>query len=100
MVKNKLNTILKPKAEANDNDLWIHQNAYISLGEFSEDTTFNYQLSSPSQGVYFMNIEGGFLVLDTQLHQRDALGVWGATDKFTINASAGSKLLAIEIPMN
>jgi len=46
-----------------------------------------------------MNIEGTFDVLENDLNQRDAIGVWGENE-IKISATAKGKILAIEVPMS
>ena len=46
-----------------------------------------------------MVINGSVTVDGEVLNKRDAIGISG-TGSFTINATAGAELLAIEVPMN
>ena len=48
--------ILSPNSK--DDGVWIHQNAWFSLGEFSCDKKVNYELNSTQNGVYAFVIEG------------------------------------------
>lgn len=94
--ENSLYQILSPKPE--DEGSWIYQNAWMHLGDFSEETNTNYQLKDPNNGVYFFIIEGSAKIGETLLNKRDALGIWECT-QFTITVNKASKLLLIEVPL-
>ena len=81
-----------------DSEMWIHQDAWFHLGEFSEETTVKYSIQKNGNGVYVFVIEGEGSVLDKTLSKRDALGIWEA-DSFSINAKKNSKILLLEVPM-
>ena len=99
LTPNQLNTVVKPKSEAQDEDLWVHQQAYFNLGEFTEETTTQYTLQKEGHGAYLLVIEGNATVDGENLGKRDALGVWD-TKMFSISVSKGTRLLLIEVPMN
>jgi len=82
-----------------DEGTWIHQNTRIHIAEISESETLTYQLKNPTNGVYFMNIEGTFDVLGNELSERDAIGVWNENE-IKISATTKGKILAIEVPMS
>ncbi len=96
---NSFSTIVKPKSEAQENELWIHQQAYFSIGTFSEKTETFYSLYNKSHGVYVFVIDGTILVNNETLNKRDAIGIWD-TDSFDITANKNSRVLLIETPMN
>jgi redox-sensitive bicupin YhaK (pirin superfamily) len=99
LTPNTFSPVVKPKSDATNGDLWIHQQAYFNLGEFSEKTKTTYQLHNNNQGIYLIVIDGTFLVEDETLNSRDAIGIWD-TSAVTITAEKGSKALLIEVPMN
>jgi redox-sensitive bicupin YhaK (pirin superfamily) len=78
---------------------WIHQEAWIHIAEISESKTITYQLKNQKNGVYFMNIEGTFDVLENELNDRDAIGIWNEKE-IKISAKTKGKLITIEVPMN
>ena len=96
---NQISTVVKPRTEANENELWIHQQAYFNLGEFTEDKDVNYTLKQKGHGVYIMVIEGSATIDGETLNTRDAIGVW-ETDTVSIKIAKGTRLLLIEVPMN
>lgn len=96
---NSFSTVVRPKEEATEDQLWIHQQAYFNLGTFTETTQTTYSLNKPVHGAYLLVIEGSAQVGDDMLNSRDAAGYW-ETDQISITAQAGSRLLLIEVPMN
>ena len=96
---NEISTVVKPKNEANENELWIHQQAYFNLGEFTENRDANYTLKKEGHGIYLLVIEGQVTIADELLKDRDAIGIWD-TKEVSFAVSKGTKLLLIEVPMN
>ena len=94
--QNRFLQLVSPNS--NDDGTWIHQNAWIHIVEISELKELTYELKNPNNGVYLMNIEGTFDVLENELNNRDAIGVWNET-KIEILAKTKCKILAIEVPM-
>ena len=89
--------ILSPNP--NDQGVWIHQNAWFSLGEFTKNQTLNYKLKSNQNGVYAFLIEGQATIQNQDLQQRDGFGIWN-TDSLNISVNNGSKVLLMEVPMS
>tara|TARA_B100000780_G_scaffold17513_1_gene11405 strand:+ start:3011 stop:3727 length:717 start_codon:yes stop_codon:yes gene_type:complete len=98
LTKNGFTTIVKPKQEAARDDIWIHQQAYISIGNFSDDTQTNYTLQQPQNGVYIMVIEGSISVVDQIVQHRDAIGIWDTTS-VNMSITKNSSVLIVEVPM-
>lgn len=95
-MKNNFLQLISPNQ--NDEGTWIHQNAWIHMAEIDEKTSLNYTLKDPSNGVYFMVVDGEIEINNQQLNQRDALGVWNTT-AVSITTKTKSKIVAIEVPM-
>jgi redox-sensitive bicupin YhaK (pirin superfamily) len=95
-MKNNLLQILSPNAD--DDGVWIHQNAWFHLGEFDKDNNFTYELKDKRNGVYVFLISGKVNVSGQELEQRDGFGVWN-TDKLEFNTLENSKILVMEVPM-
>lgn len=95
--ENELYQILSPSDK--DQGVWIHQQAWFSLGNFSKEWEGSYQLHKPESGVYVFIIEGEASVAGKQLNKRDGLGI-SETDKIDIQCSENTRLLIMEIPMN
>lgn len=95
--KNKLQQILSPNAD--DEGVWIHQNAWFHLGNFDKGTKSDYQLKNENNGVYAFVIKGSFKIETHELAERDGLGIWN-TNHLKIEAlSTDSELLLMEVPM-
>jgi hypothetical protein len=88
--------ILSPTAE--DQGVWIHQDAWFYMGEFTQPTESTLTVKGQNSGIYFFVIEGTAEIEGEKLGKRDGLGVW-ETDAVTLKAAAGSKILAMEVPM-
>ncbi len=95
--KNKFQQILSPNA--NDEGVWIHQNAWFYLSDFDKGTAKDYDLKSAGNGIYIFNLKGEIEVSGHKLKSRDGLGVWD-TDKLSITAlSEHAEFLIMEVPM-
>ena len=98
LTDNAFTTIVKPKQEALKDDIWIHQQAYISIGNFSNETQKKYSMQQSQNGVYIMVIEGSIVVANQTLQHRDAIGLWN-TQSVDISITKNSKVLIVEVPM-
>ena len=98
LVINKLTTIVSPKDKYIDGSLWIHQQAYLSFGDFEDSKTLEYQLKNEENGVYVFLIEGEVSIDGQALKKRDALGIL-ETKNFKMEFQQKSKVLLIEVPM-
>ena len=96
-MKNNWSQILSPSAE--DQGVWIHQNAWFHRGDFDTDMRSTYTLKDPTNGVYLFVIEGTIEVAGETLHKRDAIGLT-ELQSIEINSTSSSKLLLMEVPMN
>ena len=94
--KNKFFQILSPSA--NDQGVWIHQDAWMHILDADQDQSFDYVLQSPENGVYLIVIEGEVEVNNQTLFRRDAIGIW-ETDKLTIKTKTDAELLLVQVPM-
>ena len=97
--QNALSTVVKPRNEAKDGELWIHQQAYFNMGEFTKETTLEYSLNQKEHGAYIFVINGTVVVDNETLNKKHAIGVW-ETDTIAITAQKDSTILLIEVPMN
>ena len=94
---NKLQQILSPNA--NDEGVWIHQNAWFHLGKFDNNFKIKYSLKSPENGVYMFVINGNFTIGEHKLSSRDGLGIWNINDIEILSNSPNSEVLLMEVPM-
>ena len=95
---NKLVTVVGPKGNDFENALWIHQQAYLSLGNFEQGTNFAYTVKGRNNGVYVFLIEGEAQIDGENLNKRDAMGI-SETETFEVSFNQPSKILLIEVPM-
>ena len=96
MQPNEFNQVLSPNAD--DAGVWIHQNAWFSMGDFDKNVTQTYELKDPNNGVYVFVISGKVVVNDNTLNTRDGLGIWD-TKNFTMDVIDDAKVLLMEVPM-
>ncbi len=94
--ENQLYQILSPSAD--DEGVWIHQQAWFSLGNFTIEWEGSYQLHSAQSGVYVFVIEGEAVVSGTELNPRDGIGI-SEVSQIELKAKSGSRLLIMEVPM-
>lgn len=94
--KNNFAQILSPNAD--DNGVWIHQDAWFHLADFDNGFSKTYQIKREGNGMYVFVISGTITVDGQELETRDGLGI---TDFETleIKASTDAKFLLMEIPM-
>jgi redox-sensitive bicupin YhaK (pirin superfamily) len=95
--KNKFQFIVTP--EKKDDNLWLNQDAYLSLTDLEKNKSLEYKIHSKGNGVYLFLIEGNISVGDESLSKRDGIGIW-STDEFSITAEENSRVLLIEVPMD
>ncbi|WP_165020668.1 pirin family protein [Dysgonomonas sp. ZJ279] len=95
--KNELTLVVSPNGDSES--LWIHQDAWFSLGTFDKEYSFDYQPKKKGNGVYAMVVEGEFTIGDQKLHHRDGIGIW-ETDTIKITANTeNARILLMDIPM-
>jgi len=93
----KWRTVVSP--DGADNSLWIHQQAWFSLGEFDVGTNVDYELEKSGNGVYLFLISGEIEVGAETLNQRDGLCLEQIDSAFSIQIKQPSKILLMEIPV-
>lgn len=96
--KNKLQQILSPNA--NDDGVWIHQDAWFHLGRFDEERTTQYELKRDQNGVYAFVLQGSFTINGQELNSRDGMGIWDVDNLDIRSTHDNSELLIMEVPMN
>ena len=83
---------------ANDQGVWIHQDAWFHLGKFDKETTTKYKVNKKGNGVYAFVIEGNAEIEGQSMERRDGFGIWNV-DEFEVKACNGSRILLMEVPM-
>ncbi|CAZ94872.1 pirin family protein [Zobellia galactanivorans] len=95
-LKNNLQQIVSPHAD--DDGIWIHQNAWFHLGDFDKGQKTTYQLKDPANGVYIFLLEGKCTANGIALDKRDGLGIEEA-ERIDLSYLENSKILLMEVPM-
>jgi len=86
----------------NDDDedsLFIHQKAVLSLSKLNAGKKVTYQLKYPGHGVYVFMINGKADIDGTTLLERDALAITDA-DTVPLTALDDAFILLLEVPLN
>lgn len=94
---NKFSQILSPNAD--DEGVWIHQDAWFNMGKFDAGTSTTYNLKKEGNGVYAFILKGNVTINGQELNTRDAMGI---SDFETLNFTANTEaeILLMDIPMN
>jgi redox-sensitive bicupin YhaK (pirin superfamily) len=94
---NSFQQILSPNAD--DEGVWIYQDAWFHLGQFDKGVSTNYTIKKKGNGVYAFIIEGDVSIEGNNLEERDGLGIWDS-DNISIKANSQSaEVLLMEVPM-
>jgi len=89
-------TVVSP--DGLDDSLWIHQQAWFSLGVFDPDSTIGYHLKKAGNVVYVFLISGEVEIESETLNQRDALCMEEIDTPVNLKTNKKSKILVMEIP--
>ena len=96
-MQNNLLQVLSPQAD--DQGVWIHQDAWFHLGELDAGFQTEYALKLPqSNGVYAFVLSGDVTIAGQALHARDGFGIWD-TDRIDLRADSPAQILLMEVPM-
>lgn len=93
---NKLQQILSPSAD--DEGVWIHQNAWFHIGHFDAGVKAEYKIKDQDNGVYAFILSGNVSINGHSLSARDGIGIW-ETDKLDITADTEAEFLLMDVPM-
>ncbi len=93
---NKLQQILSPSAD--DEGVWIHQDAWFHLGKFEKDFSADYTVKRTGNGVYAFILSGDVTINGQALNTRDGLGIWDV-ETLTIKADSNAEFLLMDVPM-
>lgn len=93
---NNLLQVLSPNPD--DEGVWIHQDAWFSMGNLDAGVETSYTVKKEGNGVYAFVIEGDVTINGQSLNRRDGLGIEG-TDLLNIKADSNATVLLMEVPM-
>ena len=95
--RNKFQQVVSPNAD--DEGVWVHQDAWFHLGQFDKDFSLNYDVKKTGNGVYAFVLNGEFEIDGQKLETRDGYGMWDL-DKFSVKAlTQDAEILLMEVPM-
>ena len=97
MQPNEFNQVLSPNAD--DAGVWIHQNAWFSMGDFDKGVTQTYHIKAANNGAYIFVISGKVVINGQTLNTRDGLGIADTVD-FTMEVEEDAKVLVMDVPMS
>ncbi len=94
---NQWQQVISPNAD--DEGVWIHQNAWFHMTKLDAGKSLDYQVKAKGNGLYYFVLEGEVEVDGQQLGRRDGFGIW-ETELSKIKASSNAEVLLMEVPMN
>ena len=95
--QNELYQVLSPNPD--DQGVWVYQDAWIFLGNYSENKQETYNVQKEGNGVFFMVVDGEVEFDGKVISRRDVIEITD-TNEVSFNVKAGSQLMLIEVPMN
>ena len=72
--ENEFYQVLSPDKE--DQGVWIHQDAWFHIGNFTKGSTDDYQIKKEGNGVYAFILDGEVEINNEKLSERDGMGIW------------------------
>lgn len=94
---NQFQQILSPNAD--DEGVWIHQDAWFHLGTFDQNKETHYQIRKKGNGIYAFILKGSAQIGNETVEERDGFGIWDIQE-ITIKAlKEGTEILLMEVPM-
>lgn len=94
---NQFQQILSPNAD--DEGVWIHQDAWFHLGTFDQNKETHYQIRKKGNGVYAFILKGSAEIGGETIEERDGFGVWDIQEINIKALKEGTEVLLMEVPM-
>ncbi len=94
---NEFYQVLSPSAD--DQGVWIHQDAWFSIGKFEKGISSSYALNKQGNGIYFFVLDGEIEVEGQKLSKRDGFGIWDI-EQVKVKSFSNSRVLLMEVPMS
>jgi hypothetical protein len=95
--QNKFQQILSPNA--GDAGVWIQQDAWFHLGDFTNSSATKYRLKKEGNGVYAFILKGSATIQNQLLETRDGIGIWDVNALSIMANSDNTQILLMEVPM-
>lgn len=95
--ENKFYQVVSPNKD--DQGVWINQEAWFHLGNFTKGNSDEYEIKKEGNGVYAFILEGEVEIDGEKLSKRDGIGIWN-TKSITVKASENARVLLMEVPMS
>ena len=95
--KNRFQQILSP--DADEEGVWIHQDAWFHLGNFDNQTEIQYPIRKKGNGVYVFILQGSAQIGGQALEARDGFEVWDIADLEIRTTADHTEILLMEVPM-
>lgn len=95
--KDEFYQILSPNAD--DQGVWIHQDAWFNMADLSSGKELEYKLHREGSGVFIQLIEGNIEVSGNLLSGRDAISITESSS-VKIKSTAEARVLVMEVPMH
>lgn len=90
--------VLTVSPEGTNGSLPIKQDAYLYLGRFTRESSFEYTRKSDKNGIFLFVIEGKLSVAGESLHKRDAMEIENSNE-LDLYFEEDAHMLLIEVPM-
>lgn len=81
------------------NPLWIHQHAWLCIGNFESAQTVDYSIKRCGNGLFAMVVEGEIEISGQTLADRDAIGIWDIQTVAISVTKPNTRILLIDVPM-
>ena len=95
--ENKFYQVLSPNKS--DQGVWINQDAWFYIGNFTKGNSDKYEIKRQGNGVYAFILEGEVEIEGEKLSKRDGMGIWN-TKSINVKASENARVLLMEVPMS
>ncbi len=95
--KERFYQVLSPDPE--EEGVWIHQNAWFHMGDFSIGSEDTYSLKLTGNGVYAFMLEGEGEINGEKLERRDGMGILDIST-FRYKSLGESRILLMEVPLD
>ena len=95
--ENKFYQVVSPNKD--DQGVWIHQDAWFHIGNFTKGNSDEYEIKKEGNGVYAFILEGEVEIEDEKLSKRDGIGIWN-TKSSNVKATEKARVLSMEEQMS